>query len=33
VYNLERPHESIGNLTPDAYETEHRQFYYSVVAA
>ena len=33
VYNLERPHESLGNLTPDAYETEHQQFYYSVVAA
>ena len=33
VYNLERPHESIGNGTPAAYETEHQQFYYSMVAA
>jgi putative transposase len=33
VYNLERPHESIGNMTPDAYETEHQKFYYTAVAA
>ena len=33
VYNLERPHESLGNVTPDAYETEHQKFYYPAVAA
>lgn len=33
VYNLGRPHESLGNQTPDAYETENSKFYYPVAAA
>ena len=30
-YNSCRPHESIGNITPDSYEIENQNFYYSVV--
>jgi hypothetical protein len=33
VFNLDPPHESLENMTPDACETEHQEFYYAVVAA
>ena len=33
VYNLVRPHQSLGHITPDNYETENQKFYYLPVAA
>ena len=33
VYNYQRPHENLGNKTPDQYENEMQNFYYSAVAA
>ncbi|MEO1255721.1 MAG: IS3 family transposase [Bacteroidota bacterium] len=30
-YNSCRPHENIGNITPDMYEMENKNFYYSAV--
>ncbi len=30
-YNTCRPHENIGNITPDMYEMQNQNFYYSVV--
>lgn len=30
-YNTCRPHDSIGNITPDTYEIENQNFYYSAV--
>jgi len=33
VYNLVRPHQSLGHTTPDDYETENQKCYYLPVAA
>ena len=33
VYNLVRPHQRLGHVTPDNYETENQKFYYLPVAA
>lgn len=33
VYNCLRPHENLGNLSPEQYEYQKQNFYYSVVAA
>ena len=33
VYNLVRPHQSPGYITPDNYETENQKFYFLPVAA
>jgi len=30
-YNTLRPHENIGNITPDGYEMENKNFYYAAV--
>lgn len=32
VYNLLRPHENLGNKTPDFYENHNQNLYYSAVA-
>ncbi|WP_116128473.1 IS3 family transposase [Lewinella sp. IMCC34183] len=33
TYNLIRPHENLGHISPEIYELENQKFYYSVVAA
>lgn len=33
AYNQLRPHENLKNMTPDQYENQNQNFYYSVVAA
>jgi len=33
AYNNERPHENLGNQTPEQFEKQNRKFYYSTVAA
>ena len=33
TYNLDRPHQSLGHVTPAEHEIEHQKFYYSPVAA
>ena len=32
VYNIDRPHENLKNLTPDLYELNNQNFYFSAVA-
>lgn len=33
VYNNLRPHENLGNITPEKYELKNQNLYYSAVAA
>ena len=33
TYNLRRPHNNLGKMTPDQYEIEHQKFYYNPVTS
>lgn len=33
IYNLRRPHNNLGKMTPEQYEIEHQKFYYNPVSS